>query len=219
MKEIPYVSEPLSFSEISRVDSPFVEIKNNSFFEVKMQYPILKMQNAEKRCLVRAEVYKFLIYDAWRPFELQKELYQKYSNDILARFGLEEYDDFKKEQIINKYVSKPTKDRELPPVHTTGGAIDLTIVDSKGKELNMGCMFDEFEEIAHTAYFENTEFLTIKNNRRLLYLAMIKAGFTNLPSEWWHYDYGDRFWGYYKNRPAIYTGCFDAKEITLKSLE
>ncbi len=34
----------------------------------------------------------------------------------------------------------------------------------------------------------------VRENRRLLYYAMIDAGFTNLPSEWWHYDYGDRFW-------------------------
>lgn len=35
---------------------------------------------------------------------------------------------------------------------------------------------------------------------------MIKAGFTNLPSEWWHYDYGDAFWSYYTKNAVKYQG-------------
>ena len=43
--------------------------------------------------------------------------------------------------------------------------------------------------------------------------VMTKAGFTNLPSEWWHYDYGDRFWAYYNKCSAIYEGVFTKEEI------
>ena len=35
---------------------------------------------------------------------------------------------------------------------------------------------------------------------------MIKAGFTNLSSEVWHYDYGNRAWAFYKKTKAIYKG-------------
>ena len=71
----------------------------------------------------------------------------------------------------------------------------------------MGTGFDAFSKKTNTVYYEgiNNE---IRNNRRLLYYTMIKAGFTNLPSEWWHYDYGDRFWAYYTKKPAIYRGVF-----------
>ena len=44
-----------------------------------------------------------------------------------------------------------------------------------------------------------------------LYNAMIKAGFTNLPSEVWHYDYGNRAWAYYNKKPAIYKGILELK--------
>ena len=227
MKKIPSLSEPGVFAELNIRNSKFIEIKTNSLFEVRMQYPLLKMQNAEERCFVRNEVYekliyahgllprgyRFLILDAWRPFKLQKELYSKYSKDIITRYGLEKYDKTDKEQIVKKYVSVPVDNRRIPPVHTTGGAVDLTIIDSNDVELNMGCGFDEFEDVAHTAYFEESNSLIVKDNRRLLYWTMIKAGFTNLPSEWWHYDYGDSFWGFYNRCPAIYAGCFSAEEL------
>ena len=227
MRTIPVFPAPLLNSELRHTDSKFIEIKNNAFFEVQMHYAIHNMHNAEQRCLVRSEVYerllyahrfipknyKFLIFDAWRPFELQKELYYKYSYEISHRFCFEECNDEQKRSLINKYVSFPIENRLLPPVHTTGGAVDLSVIDSTGRELDMGCRFDEFGDIAHTAYFEGSSRISVINNRRLLFWAMIKAGFTNLPSEWWHYDYGDRFWGFYKNTPAIYSGCFSTEEI------
>ena len=44
---------------------------------------------------------------------------------------------------------------------------------------------------------------------------MIESGFTNLPSEVWHYDYGNRAWGYYNKQPAIYQGQLQLDKIPL----
>jgi len=33
---------------------------------------------------------------------------------------------------------------------------------------------------------------------------MEDQGFVNYPYEWWHYSYGDKYWGYVKNKTAIY---------------
>ena len=119
-------------------------------------------------------------------------------------------------QIISRYVSYPENNVLLPPVHTTGGAVDLTLIDSDGNELDMGTEFDSFSEAASTAYYEQVGTDTkIRDNRRMLYNAMTGAGFTNLPSEWWHYDFGDRFWAYYNRKPAIYKGVFTAGGIRL----
>ena len=89
----------------------------------------------------------------------------------------------------------------------------------EGRELPMGCGFDAFTDKTYAAYYETAEHVQgaedeqVRENRRLLYYAMIDAGFTNLPSEWWHYDYGDRFWAYYMRKPAIYEGVFTREEI------
>lgn len=50
-----------------------------------------------------------------------------------------------------------------------------------------------------------TEFdVTISSNRKLLLDGMHFAGFAPLSTEWWHFSYGDRFWGMYYDHPALF---------------
>ena len=115
-------------------------------------------------------------------------------------------------------MSIPVKDKALAPLHTTGGAIDVTLVDENGNELNMGTEFDSFAEESATNYFElNNINREVRNNRRILYNCMIDAGFVNLASEWWHYDFGDRHWANQTNNSIIYDGVFEELDIQLTS--
>ena len=103
-----------------------------------------------------------------------------------------------------------------PAVHSTGGAVDLTIVGPDGETLEMGTGFDEFNDATWTYAFEPDSGTGLVNdeardNRRLLYNVMTEVGFTNLPSEWWHFDYGDGMWAQLKNGNAIYAGRLDAE--------
>ena len=194
-----------------------------------MAYPAMGMKNAESQCLVRYEVYehllsaapklpegiKFKIWDAWRPFSLQQELFEVYSAKIEQTFDLSSFTENEREEFISRFVSVPLNDTSHLPVHTTGGAIDLTLIDMYGNELDMGTAFDEFTEKTHTAFFEASDNDQVRVNRRMLYRIMTEGGFTNLPSEWWHYDYGNRFWAYYNNVPAIYRGVFEKDHIDL----
>ncbi len=230
MNKIPDVQDPSRYTEAAFTDSGFVELVTNDVLDVKMMYPLLGMRCAEQRCFLRQEAYdrlidaakklpegcRFRIWDAWRPFELQQELFREYAEKIITKFDLEDLDNSAKTAFISKYVSPPENNEDVPPVHTTGGAVDLTILDPQGNELDMGSGFDEFTDRTHTAYYESLSggrIQTIKENRRLLYHVMTESGFTNLPSEWWHYDYGDRFWAYYKEQPAIYRGVFTGEGI------
>ena len=75
----------------------FVKISTDEHFIVELRYPLLKMKHATNHCYLREEVlhmlthaslllpqgYKLKIWDGWRPFALQQELYDVYSNDIL----------------------------------------------------------------------------------------------------------------------------------------
>jgi D-alanyl-D-alanine dipeptidase len=78
----------------------------------------------------------------------------------------------------------------------------------------MGTPFDYFGEEAHTAFYEEKQIngtllpieTEILNNRRLLFHAMTNAGFSNYPFEWWHFDYGNQFWGKATGLRAIYSG-------------
>lgn len=227
MRQIPEVMDPERYGEYQFINSDFIEVKSNDLLEISMQYPMMNMQNAEEKCYVREEVYhkliraakklpsgyKFKILDGWRPFALQEELYDVYSVDIIRDFELENLEERERQLVICRFISDPIKDEYVPPVHTTGGAVDVTILDASGKELDMGTRFDAFTKKTYTAYYETQKDYVIRDNRRLLYYTMMEEGFTNLPSEWWHYDYGDRFWAFYNKRPALYKGVFTKGEL------
>lgn len=215
-------------------DSSFVEIPNVIKMDdeekiiVDMQYPKLGMKNSIDRCLIREEALEklllactylpkglsFKIWDAYRSWDLQNELYYAYRPDIIKQFNLEKLPLEEQEKVISNYVSIPTKDENFPPLHTTGGSIDLTIIDLNTLEdLDLGVEFDEFSNRTNTTSYENSTNETVIKNRRLLYNIMTQVGFTNLSSEIWHYDYGNRAWAFYKNKKAIYKGIFDIKQI------
>jgi len=159
--------------------------------------------------------YGFKIFDAWRPFKLQEAIYYAYRETIASKYFNKSSEEI--DSIVNEYVSIPINDHKTPPVHTTGGSIDLTIfLLDDGCELNMGTNFDFFGEMSNTSYFENNipdsdnnSYIEILKNRRLLYNTMTIAGFSNLPSEWWHYDYGNSYWASSTNNKAMYEGVFE----------
>jgi len=193
-----------------------------------MQYPKLGMENAVASCLVRKEVYNMIlkasaelprgyyikIWDGWRPFVLQEEIYNKYYSNIVKTFELEEKSEEERTSLIKQYVSLPKINEYVYPVHVSGGAIDVTLADGSGNDICMGTKFDEMTLQAQTDYFESAKDEDlIKSNRRMLYTVMKNAGFTNLPTEWWHYDYGDRFWAFYKQKPMIYRPIYKREDV------
>lgn len=216
----------------------FYEYCNNNkkiYQEVPAYYK-MKLPGSVDRCYMRSRVADlileaaqalppgmcFRIYDAWRPFQVQEALFNNY-RDSLSR--LPDNQGMTKEQLhelTTQFVSYPSDDCDKPFAHSTGGAVDLTIVNEAGAEINMGTKFDDFTQKANTAYYEaiqpdkqEGDAAIIRDNRRLLYNTMTGAGFTNLPTEWWHYDYGDRFWSNYSKKPAFYKGVLSAEDLLI----
>jgi zinc D-Ala-D-Ala dipeptidase len=77
--------------------------------------------------------------------------------------------------------------------HRHGGAVDLTVVDHRGRELYMGTDHDDLTPKAGTKYYEKVRTLshmdyTARKNRRILIHAMKKAGWVNYEPEWWHWS-------------------------------
>lgn len=138
--------------------------------------------------------YRLVIFDGWRPVSLQRWLFDRCTHEFGQTPDSAAGDD------IESFVSRPMPDPQTnPPYHHTGGAVDLSIADAGGRLLDMGTGFDAMVDASRTHYFESmpghdAATIAIRDNRRLLYHAMIDAGFVNLPSEWWHFDYGDQLW-------------------------
>lgn len=151
-----------------------------------------------------------LVWDAFRPLSVQRLLservkmsIEKNNNEILPEAVCNE---------AAKYATDPDdKKRGIPP-HLTGGAVDVCLLDSDGKMLEMGTSLDYAGPEAATDYYKNEKTkcklqaneLAAMTNRCILYDAMTLANFTNYCCEWWHFDFGNQFWGAVCGRKAIY---------------
>ncbi len=102
------------------------------------------------------------IFDGYRPFSVTQKMWEILPDD--------------------RYVANPKNGSR----HNRGAAVDLTLVDSTGRELEMPTAFDDFSERAAHDYRDLPEH--VLENRRLLKEIMEKYGFLPLNSEWWHYD-------------------------------
>ena len=81
-----------------------------------------------------------------------------------------------------RYVANPKNGSR----HNRASAVDVTLVDSQGRELQMPTGFDDFTPRADHHYPDLPD--RVIRNRKLLKGLMEKAGFIPLPEEWWHYD-------------------------------
>lgn len=89
--------------------------------------------------------------------------------------------------------------------HPTGGAIDITIIDEAGVELDMGTNIADFCQGEKIQTFFPSLSEKQKEYRLLLRELLMKQEFAPFDGEWWHFSYGDREWAkYYKKEKAIY---------------
>ena len=228
--EIPSIEFPQVDSRVTNsIDEDLVSLKNEGFI-VSSQYWIQGIAGSLQDCYVRESLIPMLhkaesllpdgiifkIYDGYRPIAVQQRLWNFYRRDVINKNKGKNLTDGEIDKLTSFFVSRPSYDESSPSLHNTGGAIDLTLVNViTNNELNMGTKFDDFSNRAWTNHFEPSYSEYEQNelvmmNRRLLYNVMTAVGFTNLPSEWWHYDYGDKFWAYFNEKEPIYRGILDA---------
>lgn len=126
------------------------------------------LHNDALRCLETAiklakrQGLRFKILDAYRPQAAQEKLWSIYPDP--------------------NYVAPPQSGSH----HTRGVAVDLTLIDGAGNELDMGTPFDSFERTSHhgsTAISSEAA-----RNRYLLVGIMMSAGWDLFINEWWHYQ-------------------------------
>jgi D-alanyl-D-alanine dipeptidase len=70
--------------------------------------------------------------------------------------------------------------------HSRGVAVDLTLTDRDGRELEMGTAFDAFTE--RSFHGDTAISPEAQRNRHLLLGLMSAAGWDFFKNEWWHYQ-------------------------------
>ena len=155
--------------------------------------------------------WQLQIFDAYRPIPVQQFMVN-YTFDQLAKAeGLDpqnigEEARSRIQAKVLKFWAVPSPNPNTPPPHSTGAAVDLTLVDSSGMAINMGADIDEISPRSYPDHFANHAEATAQQyhqNRQILSNAMSAAGFSQHPNEWWHFSWGDQLWAYQKGGSAI----------------
>ena len=120
--------------------------------------------------------HRILVLDALRPHRVQEAIWRDVAGTPAAR-----------------YFANP----ERGSIHSFGMAVDVTLRDAAGNELDMGSGFDAMTLASHPSL--EAEQLAVGaitsahiSARERLRGAMAAGGFAGIPTEWWHFDHGDR---------------------------
>lgn len=183
------IKEEKAIDKVVLSDSSFVNLQNYADgFAYDMKYAtednfLKKKVYPCAECLVRKEVaealteanqelsergFRIKFFDCYRPLDVQKAMWEIFPNA--------------------KYVANPNTSASI---HNRGAAVDITLEDLSGNELDMGTTFDFFGKEAHHAYTNLPD--TVLANRQLLKLTMEANGFRAITTEWWHYSFKSRY--------------------------
>ncbi len=120
--------------------------------------------------------HRLRVLDALRPQRVQEAIWRHVAGTPAAH-----------------YFAEPVRGS----VHSFGMAVDVTLVDAAGRELDMGSAFDAMTPASHPALEAGqlaAGAITREHiaARAILRGAMAAGGFRGIPTEWWHFDHGDR---------------------------
>ena len=158
---------------------------------------------------LRDDRFHLLIYDSWRPIEVQEFMFNRAFSLECKRLNIDaSVKDIELYPLVQKKVEEfwayPSFDERFPPPHSTGGALDITLADRDGNIVDMGSNIDQMDEKSKPDFYKNLkkeEDLTFNYRRNLLKEIMISFEFVQHPNEWWHFSYGDQLWAW-KNKKA-----------------
>jgi len=159
--------------------------------------------------LISKNSFYLLIYDSWRPLEVQEFMFKRAFLLECEKLGIDaslknmkSYPSILKK--VEKFWAYPSFDSRCPPPHSTGGALDVCLSDKEGNLVEMGSKVDQMDETSNPDFYankKNEEAIIWDSRRNFLREIMTKFGFAQHPNEWWHFSYGDQLWAW-KNKKA-----------------
>ncbi|MFF0744870.1 M15 family metallopeptidase [Streptomyces sp. NPDC004111] len=145
--------------------------------------------------------FRLLFVEGYRPPSLQREYFEEYAAELRALHPRWSADRI--HSAASSYVSPP----DIAP-HSAGAAVDLTLGDADGRELDLGTPIDASPEESDGACYTHAANISeeARAHRAVLSGALTAAGLVNYPTEWWHWSYGDRYWALRTGAPAALYG-------------
>ncbi|MFD7339413.1 M15 family metallopeptidase [Streptomyces violascens] len=139
---------------------------------------------------------RLLFVEGYRPLALQRTYFEEYVEELRAL-----HPQWPAEQVhaaASRYVSPPG----IAP-HSAGAAVDLTLADAEGRELDLGTRMNASPEESAGACCTEAGAIgaEARERRGILGSALTAAGLVNYPTEWWHWSFGDRYWALASGEP------------------
>ncbi|MBE7382675.1 MAG: D-alanyl-D-alanine dipeptidase [Leptolyngbya sp. SIO1E4] len=148
--------------------------------------------------------WQIQIFDAYRPIAVQRFMVDYTAHELARQQGqvFEQLSDRAQQAIwaeVYQFWALPSDDPSTPPPHSTGAAVDITLIDADGQPVDMGSPIDEVSPRSHPDYFQpfsDAICQRIHRHRCQLRQVLSAAGFRQHPNEWWHFSQGDQLWAW-----------------------
>jgi zinc D-Ala-D-Ala dipeptidase len=158
--------------------------------------------------------WRIQIFDAFRPLAVQRFMVEHtFLAQVQARgWVAQALTEAQRQAVMAEVVqfwAVPSDDPATPPPHSTGAAVDITLVTATGDPVEMGSPIDEVSLRSHPNHFAASAIPSeqaFHAHRTLLNQMMESAGFRRHPNEWWHFSLGDQLWAWLRRQE---TGCPD----------
>lgn len=184
---------------------PSPEVPNNTDYTNMRQTVYEKLIKAQSAL---PEGLKFCLYEGYRSLSLQDKLFKARYLKVQNLQPEWSYDQIFEE--ATKFISpliNMDESKNIPP-HSTGGAIDVYLIDETGKMVDMGIQIKDWMEDTDGSLSQtDSHHISAKaqHYRNIMSKALSTVGFINYPMEYWHWSYGDRYWAYQTGQShAIY---------------
>ena len=142
-----------------------------------------------------------LFVEGFRPPALQRTYFEEYAAELARAHP--DWQAAELRDAASRFVSPP----EIAP-HSAGAAVDVTLIDHQGRELDMGTRVNASPEESDGACYTDAPGLSVRarTNRATLSGALSAAGLINYGTEWWHWSAGDRYWALQTQQSAALYG-------------
>jgi len=172
---------------------------------------LLKAQDALQK---KHPDWQIQVFDAYRPIAVQQFMVDYTFQSLLQARGLlpETLTASARQAVLEQvyeFWAMPSLDPATPPPHSTGAAVDVTLVDGLGQPVAMGSAIDELSPRSYPNHFGasiDRQEQVYHHHRQWLNDCMTTAGFSRHPNEWWHFSLGDQMWAWLKHQTEPGTG-------------
>jgi len=222
------VDEPLEMlpSELLRIEPhPYAAVgapygDGASPFRLRQQV-VARLLQAQTCLQQQQPQWRLAIFDAWRPLAVQRFMVEHaIQQECDARGIHHQLPSPERDAVVaevGRFWAPPCEDPAMPPPHSTGAAVDLTLACLDGQLLDLGSPIDAIGAVSEPDHYRRvaersaagdgrTRALLFDQRRDLLRQVMEDAGFARHPNEWWHFSWGDQLWAWRTGSPQARYG-------------